>query len=525
MNNQDIIFIGIHDGHYDITFYFCGPDEQRETVIKDGAPFTYQYNGVTFKLFEPYQKGYYSITDLYSFEQHISNLKDYYYKIDYEELCYLAIRKLFDISQSTYKKYSQHSDITPVYKITISDSFKKIQYKDKYLYDYFITAIYQNTSLFKINNLTLNLASEVYQYYLYYANLFSMSKISDFEPKFNHLVFEFGYSTTTCYVYEFTSEVKKINMPNQIKLLKTNNNILTSCKLKFVETYNFGLFNFISSIYLDFIKPKGVDFQVINSQYEYPNILKNLLKDWFKCIPLYNQYNVSYTYFENLNSDKIEVYKSELCNTNILKEIKKQISALINSFGVKTYMIDSPVKVTWLIEDVTNIKYIELNGVSGISNLANFYKTLITNNSIYQITSLTELPKDFEKYIHKTDYLDKTGKRYGRKLDILYPDLRIENTGELSLKKESEIYLNAHRDEITEYMSLYNYVTGLNEKYQIMLSEKNKFSHIKSKLIKKGYSATDISAAYAKILMLSLDDPVIFKKYVTDFEQDPESYF
>lgn len=526
MNTQNIIFIAIHDGHYDIGFYFPESNDQTITVIKNGAPFTYQYNGITFELFKDYARESYSITDIYSFKQHISNLKDHYYKFDYEELCYLAIRNLFDISLNTYKKYQPHDNTIPTFKITISDAFKEIQYDNKNIYVYFTIAIYQNMSMFKINNLTLNLASEVYQYYLYYANLFDISKISDFNPKFNHLVFEFGYSTTACYIYEFTSEVKKINIPTQIQLSKTDRNVLTSCKLKSVNIYNFGLFDFISSIYLDFMKTDGGDFQNINSQYEYPIELENHLKDYFKYISYYNQSSVSSVYFENLNDDKIKICKTDLCDTIILNRIKEQISTLINTFNVKTYMIDSPVNVSWLIEDVSNMKYIELNGTSGISNLANSYKMLITNNLIYQIIALTKIPEDFEKNIHETDYLDKPGKRYGRKLNILYPDLHIENTGESSLKTKSEIYLNTHQNELLECNKMCDYIIELNEKNQKLLSEKNKFqTYTKKRLIEKGYPVSKINTALAKISMLSLNDPIIFKRYINDFEQDPESYF
>lgn len=527
MNNKDIIFISIHDGHYDIGFYFANSSKQCITEFKSGAPFTYQYNGISFELFKEYEKKSYSITDIYSFEQYISSLEDHYYKFDYEELCYLAIRNLFDVSLNKYKEYNPYINTIPAFKITISDAFKEIQYNNKNIYDYFTTAIYQNISIFKINDLKLNLASEVYQYRLYYANIFDMCKIDNFDPHFQHLVLEFGYSTTACYIYEFTSESQKINMPSQIKLTKPESIVLTSCKLKSVNVYNFGLFDFISSIYLNFIKTDDdTDIQVINSQYEYPFSLKNNLEDWFKCITYYNNASVSSTCFKNLNDDKIPVNKSMLCNTVILNRIKKQISTLINTFNVKTYMMDSPVRVTWLIENAFNIRYIEFNGNSGMSNLANFYKTLITNNLIYKFIVLTEIPENFEKNIHATDYFDKTDKRFGRKLNILYPNLHVENTGELSLKEKSEIYLNTHQNEMSEYNQLYNYIIELNEKNQQMLSEKSKFQkYTKKRLIKKGYNITKINAVLTKILMLSLNDPIIFKKYVDDLEQDPESYF
>ena len=519
MNNQDIIFMSIHDGHYDIGFYFGQTDKQYISVIKSGAPFTYQYNGITFDLFKDYGKECYSITDIHSFEQHISNLEDHYYKFNYEELCHLAIRKLFDISLNEYNKYTIHSNKIPTFKITISDAFKKMKYNNKNIYEYFMAAIYQNMSIFKINDLSLNFASEVYQYYLYYANLFDISKISDFDPKFNHLVFEFGYSTTTCYIYEFTSELQKTIMPEQIELIKTEHNVLTSFKLKSVNVYNFGLFDFISSIYLDFIKTNNDDdIRIINSQYEYPNGLEFHLKDWFKCIASYNQSSVSCVYFENLNDDKTPVTRSMLCDTVILNRIKKEISTLIDTFNVKTYMIDSPVKVTWLIEDVSDIKYIELNGTVGISNLANFYKTLITKNIIHQFTALKNIPKNFENNIHETDYIDVVNKRYGRKLNILYPNLHIENTGELPLKEKSKIYLNTHPNEISEYNQLYDYTIELDKKHQQMLSEKIKFQkHVTKRLVEKGYQKTEINTILSKILMLSLNDPVIFKKYIEEY--------
>ena len=527
MNNQNIIFIGIHDGHYDISFYFSGEARASETKIKNGAPFTYQYNGITFELFKDYSNESYSITDIYSFEHYISTLKPHYYKFDYDELCYLAIRKLFDISLKTYKQYQPHDNIIPAFKITISDAFKEIKHKNKSIYEYFVTAIYQNMSVFKINDLTLNLTSEVYQYYMYYTNLFSVFKNSNFESKFDHLVLEFGYSTTTCYIYEFTSEIMKTNIPEQIKLSKIDHNVLTSCKLKHVKVCNFGLFDFISSIYLDFVKTdKDADIQVINSQYEYPKNLKNLLEDWFKCIRIYNTSNVTSVVFDDLDDNKFKVETIDLCNTDILNRIKGEIYTLIEPFKVKTYMLDSPVKIIWLFEDTFNMDYIEMNGTSGISNMSNFFKVTITNNILYQIISLSSIEENFKKYIHESDYLNKVDKCFGRKLNILYPDLHIVNTGELQLKTPSVTYLNSHQNELNEYNKLYNYIIELNTKYQQLLSEKNKYqSHIRKQLIQKGYSIIKINAVLAKISMLSLNDPVIYKKYIIDFKQDPESYF
>ena len=523
MDTRDIIYISIHDGHYDVGFYFVQDDKQCLTTIESGAPFTYNYNGVTFDLFNEYSNGCYSITDIFAFEQHMESLKKHYYKFDYEELCHLSVRKLFENSLNKYKKYYLYREI-PRFKIIISDSFKEIQCNNKNLYQYFTEAIAENMSVFNIDDLTINLSSDVYQYYLYYGNLFDISKLDNFEPKFNHLVLEFGYSTTACYVYEFTSEMKEANMHKQIKLAKSENNVLTSCKLKSVNIYKFGLFDFISSVYSDFIKTDDdKNIQIFNSQYEYPTGLQNNLNDWFKIISYYNTSNLYSTNFENLQDDKIAVNRIDLCNTVILNNIKEKISQIIQAFNIKTYMLNSPVKVAWLIDDIETdsyIRYIELNGTSGISNLSNLYKTLINNNLIYQVISLSNIPENFENNMDKSDYLDKTTKCYGRKLNILYPDLYIKNTEETSL--------NSNTDEniINNYNEIYKYTTMLNQKYQDYLFAKCQFQNeTKKRLIDRGYPVAKILIVLSKISMLSLNDPIIFKKYVEDFEKDPESYF
>jgi len=350
-----------------------------------------------------------------------------------------------------------------------------------------------------------------------------MSKIEDFESTFNHLVIEFGYSTTTCYIYEFTSELKTAIMP--IKLINPESTILTSCQLKSVNVYKFGLFNFISSIYLDFIKTdKDPNINIINSQYEYSISLISHLKNWFKVIVDYNQANVSTTYFTNLEDDKIGINKFDLFDTDILNNIKEQIITLIDNFKIKTFMIDSPIKVSWLIEYATNIRYIEMNGTSGILNLAISYKFLIINNILYQMYILNYIQDDL--VLDRTDYLNRQDKRFGRKINISYPNLVIANTGERSFKTPAEIYFNTHQFELEEYNKLYNYILTLNKGNRKLLSIRNQFQTDKRKLISKNKDLTStINAAYSKIIFLSLGEPDRLQNYINHFLSDPEAYF
>lgn len=513
-NLKDIIFISIQDGYYNISLYFPNENSNSTVNIKTGDFFTYHYDGIKFDLFKDYSDKIYAISDINAFEHQMNNFPKHLYKFEYEELAYLTIRELFEISLKRYKTYNPNESKSPVFKFVFSDCYKIITHKNKSLYTYFCDAISQNMSLFKndIDDLTIDLASNVYPYYLYGDTIYNnIGAPTNLKTDFKHCFFDIGYTTTTCYIYQFKTKIIKENLTNFVN--SKERSVIISHELQNVFTVQAGIFDFISSIYYELLKAPSKIIHS-NSSYEYSYEIQNLILESVKNLSLFNSTN--YVYFkDSFNYYMHNIHLENIYNTSIINNIVEKISNNIKTFNIDSYHINSIISFRWFFDEFLNLNLFDTNGYSTLLNDSLFYKYGIINNLIYRTVVLTGYPDGLESHLNKDDIYEKEDKRLCRKRTSTMPELNFDtNTYEIKLKPINDII---------NYIQLYDYINELSRKYYQILNIKNKFSKIKSKL-SKIYGFENVNGVYNKLILLSLNEPTLLKKYLNDFSENPETY-
>lgn len=510
---KDIILISLQDGYYNVSFYLPKQNVNSTTRIKIGESFTYEYNGIIFNLFKKYSNGIYSITDINAFENHMNNLPNYVYKFDYEELVYLTIKKLFDSSLEIYKTYNpKHSEL-PLFKIVFSDCYKTIQHKNKSLYHYFYVAIAQNMKYFNIeqNNLTLDFASNIYPYYLYGETIYGATGApTKLNPEFEHCIFDIGYSTITCYIYKFKTQIIKENLTNLI--ISEERTIVTSHELKSIFVLQFGIFNFISGIYSEIID-NSFEIKNPNSSYEYATYIQNSIPENIKTLSFYNQ--TIGAYFKDSNEEFNKIYKDEIYKLKYVNFVIETLSKNIEQFNVISYHINSIINFEWYFHEFLNLKFYDINGINSLLIDSLFYKYGTINNLIYRNIVLTRYPIGLKEILNETDEYNDKNKLLSRKRTSTMPELKID----MNFSEINPIPIS----NIDNYLQLFNYIKELNSKYSQMLSIKANFQKNKTKLIKI-YGSDVVNGVYNKLLFLSLNDPSKLQLYLNDFNENPESY-
>lgn len=514
---NDIIFISLQDGYYNISLYYPNKNSNAVNIIKSGEPFTYGYDGVTFKMFENYSNKNYAITDVYAFEQQMNNFPPYLYKFDYEELAYLAVRELFKISLKKYRECILDERKMPLFKIVFSDCYKAINHKNKSLYQYFRDAIAQNGTFFKINanDLTVDFASNVYPYHLYEKTIYNgIDAPQQLKTEFEHCIFDVGYTTITCYIYRFKTQVMEENLANLIKSKKRS--VIVSHELKDVSVIPSGIFSFISSVYYKLIEKDKFKMIHSNSSYDYFCGVQNLIPEsTAHCLSSFNQ--TSYVNFKDSNDDNHGIHQEDIFTTSIMSSVVEQISNIIRSFNIESYHINSIISFEWFFDQFLYLKFFKTNGYTELLINSLFYRYAIINNLLYGVVNLPILRKELESILNGDDIIyEREDKRFCRKRTSIFPKLRIDT-------KTHEFKLIPIED-IDGYIQLGKYVDELNVKDQKNLDIKNKFSiNVKPKLTEI-YGAKKVNGVYNKLIMLSMYEPTLLQQYLNDFAENPETY-
>ena len=528
---EDIIFISLQDGYYNISLYRPNENINGVDFIKSGEPFIYKYDGVTFKIFEEYSEDKnYAITVIYAFEQQMKDFPPYLYKFDYEELAYLAIREIFKISlkkyeeifESSLKKYKKvipNKIKMPLFKIVFSDCYRTIKHKGTDLYEYFRDAIAQNETFFGINadNLTIDFASNVYPYYLYYKTIYvGVGAPLKLEPEFEHCIFDIGYTTITCYIYYFETQEMEEKLAKLVQSEKRS--VITSHKLKKVFVIPSGIFSFISSIYYEIIekdKPKMIHS---NSSYDYSSEVQKLIPEIVRGLSTFNQTKTTNgVIFKDSNNDDQNIYLKDIFETSIMKIIVKQISNIIKSFNIDSCLINTMNTFNWFFDQFLKLQFFATDNCKALLINSLFYRYGIINNLLYQVDILKEFPEE-NKSVLKADEIiyDEPNKRFCRKRTSMFPDLRIDT--------ETDGFKLDLIEDINNYIKLSKYVDELNEKHEEILRIKIKYQKNHKKKLEEKYGKKLVNGMYNKLLMLAMNEPTLLEKYVDDFAEKPETY-
>lgn len=558
---EDVIFISLQDGYYNISLYYPNENINGVEFIKSGEPFTYNYDGVTFKIFEKYSSNNYAITDVYAFEQQMNNFPPYLYKFEYEELAYLAIREIFKISLTKYKeileqklnkykkiietsseeyrkifeisleeynkifndsvekynKIAPNKEKIPLFKIVYSDCYKSIQHKKKCLCEYFNVAIAQNVTFFEINpnNLTIDFASNVYPYLLYERTIYvGMGAPLKLTQEFRHCIFDIGYTKITCYIYHFETKEMKEKLTKLIQ--SEERSVIKSHKLERVSVIPLGLFSFTSSIYYELIEKNKSKMIRSNSSYDYDDAVQKLIPKTISGLPsFYQSKNVN---FEYSGYDNHVINKEAFFNTSIIKNIAESISNTITSFNINSCHINSIIGFRWFFEQFLKLKLeiFETNGYDKLLIDSLCYRYVIINNLRYKVDKLQKLPKEFKLNNDDKIIYEGTEIKFCRKRTSMFPDLQINTkTDEFKLKQIVNI---------DDYIQLGDYVDELNEKNKEILRIKAKYQNIYKKKLEKKYDKKLVNGMYNKLLMLAMNEPTLLEKYVDDFDEKPETY-
>ena len=566
---KDVIFISLQDGYYNISVYRPNENSNAIEYIEKGEPFTYKYDGVTFKMFENYSNKNYAITDVYAFEQQMNNFPPYLYRFDYEELAYLAIREIFKISLEKYKKIienslekykkiietspeeyrkifeisleeynekfkislekykkiAQNKEKIPLFKIVFSDCYNSIEYKNKSLYKYFSDAIAQNETFFEINpnNLTIDFASNVYPYLLYEKTIYvGMGAPLKLEPKFKHCIFDIGYTTITGYIYHFETEIMEEKMEeNLAKLVQSEKrSVIKSHKLEKVYVIPLGLFSFISSIYYELIEKDEPKMNRSNSSYDYDHGFQELIPETVRGLPSFYQsknVNFKYSVYDNRVINREDFFK-----TSIMKNIVEQISTIITSFNINSCHINSIIGFRWFFEQCLKLKLkleiFETNGYDRLLIDSLCYRYVIINNLQYKVDKLEKLPEEFKSELNIDDKIIRENKdiKLCRKRTSIFPGLQIgTRTDEFKLEPITDI---------DDYTQLYKYVNELNVKNAKILKIKADYQNKHRRDLIDTYGSNKVTGMYNKLLMLAMNDPTLLEQYLNDFVNNPKTY-
>lgn len=512
MSSENIIFISIHDGYYNIHAYFPNNNDSDTTTIKSYQPLTYQYTDNELCLFKDYSyaSNIYSVTDIKSFEKKYENTPKCYYNIEYEELCNLVINSILKQSIEAYKKHYKHSTIIPEIKVAYTNAFKHIKHNGKTVAQYFDKAIAENKEEFHIQKITSSFASDLYPYYIYHLYMFKSScrpKLN--KKKFTQCIFDIGYNTIACYIYKIKAKKLQENLTSYVKTEPEY--VTTSIKLKKTVILNFGIFDFIIPLYYEIFE----QIDEPDCLYDCPYSVQIHNDENLKSLCCFNS-NAYKIYFTNQDGDRIGITLERYLKTNKITNILQSFKELISQYKIDTYRINSEFSHSFLFNSNFEIEEHRDNNASHTLIKSLFYRYGIKLNKIYRNVKLSRIDKQLIDMLSENDNLDQENNILSRKLTNIFPKIKFNTY----LKEKNISTLdNIHKEFI-------QYIQTINENNAKILSIKNRLQKTK-KILAKKYEIKRINVVCNKIInMISIfNDPEMLEIYINDFINDPESYF